>query len=118
MQATFKLSVVAWLLAVTASMGAFAAEPPAGLEPLPEVLPPPGVAEDGTSVLEPEVTIVKKGQDTVEEYRINGELYMMKITPANGGTPYYLHKEDQNGGWINDGPSQPLSVPKWVIFKF
>lgn len=118
MRAAFKLSVVALVLAISSSMSAFAAEPPPGLEPLPEVLPPPGVSEDGSSVLEPEVTIVKKGQETIEEYRINGELYMMKVTPANGGTPYYLHKDDQNGGWVNDGPSPPLSVPKWVIFKF
>lgn len=107
--------VICLLCAATTNL--FAAEPPAGLEPLPEPLPPPNVVEDDNSVLEPEVTIVKKGKETIEEYRINGELYMMKVTPANG-KPYYMHKDDQNGGWINDGPSQPLSIPKWVIFKF
>jgi hypothetical protein len=93
---------------------------PADLQPLEDVPPPPNTLEspstDG-SVLEPQITIRKKGTETVEEYRINGELYMMKITPAHG-VAYYMHKEDQNGGWLNDGPNPPLSVPKWVIFKF
>jgi hypothetical protein len=64
-----------------------------------------------------EITIVKKNGDTIEEYRIGGQLYMMKITPAHG-VPYYMHKEDQNGGWLMDGPVQPLSIPKWTVFRF
>ena len=70
------------------------------------------------TLVEPQVTIVKKGTDTVEEYRINGELYMMKVTPSHG-VPYYLQKQDQEGGWSRlDGPSPPLVIPKWVIFRF
>jgi Protein of unknown function (DUF2782) len=42
---------------------------------------------------------------------------MMKVTPEHG-VPYYLHKEDQNGGWLNTGPVEPLAIPKWVIFRF
>lgn len=88
------------------------------LEPLEEVKPPPKNFESDV-VDEPQITITKKGGDTVEEYRINGELYMMKVTSAAGGPSYYLLKEDQDGGWARyDGPSQPLTVPKWVIFRF
>jgi hypothetical protein len=91
--------------------------PPAGLEPLPEALPPPGVIEANPAD-EPEITIVKKGETTVEEYRMHGELYMQKITPPHG-TPYYLMKQDQDGGWSRfDGPAAPLVIPKWVIFRF
>ncbi|MDX9950716.1 MAG: DUF2782 domain-containing protein [Methylophilaceae bacterium] len=90
---------------------------PPDLEPLPEVPPPPAVL-DGAGVDEPEVTIIQRDEETVEEYRINGELYMLKITPKHG-VPYYLQKEDQDGGWSRfDGPSPPLSIPKWVIFRF
>jgi hypothetical protein len=67
---------------------------PPDLEPLQEV-PPPPVVQDGAAVDEPEVTIIQKDGETIEEYRINGELYMMKITPKNG-VPYYLQKEDQH----------------------
>lgn len=88
---------------------------PNNLQPL-EDIPPPAIGQEG-DVDEPEITIIKKGNDTVEEYRIGGELYMIKITPAHG-KPYYMHKDDKGGDWINDGPSPPLSVPKWTIFRF
>lgn len=104
-------------IALALPLVAMAADKPAQLEPLPEA-PPPPAGQDLGGPDEPQVTIVKKGGDTVEEYRINNELYMMKITPAHG-TPYYLMKEDQEGGWTRmDGPAQPISIPKWVIFRF
>lgn len=91
---------------------------PPNLEPLPDVPPPPRMGLDNGDVDEPEVTIIKKDGETVEEYRINGELYMMKITPSHG-VPYYLQKEDRDGGWSKfDGPEAPLVIPKWVIFRF
>jgi len=93
-----------------------AAERPNNLEPL-EDIPPPSIVLEGEPMDEPEVTIRKKGEDTIEEYRIHGELYMMKITPKNG-VPYYLHKDDRDGAWINDGPNRPMSIPKWIIFRF
>lgn len=99
------------LTALVASAGPI----PQNLEPL-EDIPPPAIGQDG-DVDEPEITIIKKGEDTIEEYRIGGELYMMKVTPPHG-KPYYMHKEDKGGEWINDGPTQPLSVPKWTIFRF
>ena len=106
------LLVLAFLLPLMAS----AAEIPKNLEPLPEAPPPPAGMEGDNP--EPEVTITKKGEDTVEEYRINGELYMMKVTPAHG-VPYYLTKDDQNAGWArNDGVAEPMSIPKWVLFRF
>jgi hypothetical protein len=89
--------------------------PPVDLQPL-EDIPPPAITNDQNAD-EPQVTIIKKKGETIEEYRINGQLYMMKVTPAHG-VPYYMHKEDQNGGWLMDGPNQPLSVPKWTIFRF
>ena len=91
-------------------------EVPKDLQPLEE-LPPPTISTEPDPD-EPEVTIVKKDNgETVEEYRMNGELYMMKVTPAHG-VPYYLHKEDQDGGWTNVGPNPPLAIPKWTIFRF
>jgi len=104
------------LVAGLYSFCASAADRPNNLETLEEVPPPPKVLE-GEPMEEPQVTIRKKGEDTIEEYRIHGELYMMKVTPKSG-VPYYLHKEDQDGGWVNVGPNPPLSVPKWIIFRF
>lgn len=89
--------------------------PPADLQPLEDI--PPPVISNEENADEPQITIVKKKGETIEEYRINGQLYMMKITPAHG-VPYYLHKEDQDGSWVNTGPTPPLSIPKWTIFRF
>ena len=38
---------------------------------------------------EPEVNIIKQTDQTIEEYRIGGRLYMIKVTPKVG-PPYYL----------------------------
>ncbi|MDP1660027.1 MAG: DUF2782 domain-containing protein [Methylotenera sp.] len=89
--------------------------PPADLQPLEDI--PPPVISNEENADEPQITIVKKKGETIEEYRVNGQLYMMKITPAHG-VPYYLHKEDQDGSWVNTGPTPPLSIPKWTIFRF
>ena len=88
------------------------------LEPVPEP-PPPPPGLDVDSGVEPDITIMKKGEDTVEEYRVNGDLYMMKVTPPHG-TPYYLVKEDQEGPWerMDSGPGDPIAIPKWVLFNF
>ncbi|TSA51071.1 MAG: DUF2782 domain-containing protein [Nitrosomonadales bacterium] len=87
------------------------------LEPLPEPPPPPAGYEPD-AVSEPQVTIVKRGEETVEEYRVGGELYMMKVTPSHG-VPYYLLKEQKDGGWARmDGPGESLAIPNWVLFRF
>jgi len=103
------------LVAMQLPLLAAAEAPPADLQPL-EDIPPPAISNDQNAD-EPQITIIKKKGETIEEYRINGQLYMMKVTPAHG-VPYYMHKEDQNGGWLMDGPNQPISVPKWTIFRF
>jgi hypothetical protein len=67
---------------------------------------------------EPEVTIIKDGESTTEEYRINGQLYMVKVTP-DGAPPYYLYKETESSGWLRiEGISEPLIIPQWVVFEF
>ena len=111
-----KITGILFFGLMLASVSALCKELPKDLELLEEI-PPPTIATEGDPD-EPEVTIVKKDNgETVEEYRINGQLYMMKVTPSNG-VPYYLHKEDQEGGWTNAGPNPPLAIPKWTIFRF
>src|SRR5687768_1363491 len=46
------------------------------LQPLPEPPPPPPGLELDAS-LEPQVTIQRRGTDTVQEFRIRGRLYMV-----------------------------------------
>jgi len=67
---------------------------------------------------EPEVTITQEGGKTLEEYRVNGQLYMVKVNP-DGAAPYYLYKETLGGSWVIFGSvEEPLIVPQWVVFEF
>jgi hypothetical protein len=100
------------------ALPALAQDRPAGLQPIPEPPPPPpGMLDDAS--LEPQVTIRKRGEDRVEEYRLNGKLYMIKVTPPHG-TPYYLVDPKGDGGFVRqEGPTgKALSVPMWVIHTF
>lgn len=92
-------------------------ERPPNLQPVPEPPPPPkGFELDST--LEPQVTTVKRGEETVEEYRMGGRLYMMKVTPP-GGTPYYLVDHTGNGSFARQSTHDTgLRPPMWVIHSF
>jgi hypothetical protein len=88
------------------------------LEPLPDVPPPPERVHSGEA-LEPEVTIIQKDDASVEEYRINNRLYMVKVVPFIG-KPYFLL--DNNGDGTLDSEMSQLYrdpvVPHWVLFSW
>lgn len=66
----------------------------------------------------PEIRVIKRGSTKVQEYRINGRLYMVKITPAKG-KPYYLVDQTGDGLMVRrSDPLAPQAVPQWVIMKF
>lgn len=108
-------------LLLLAALPAFAQQQdrPANLQPLPAVPPPPPDMASWNSVAEPEVTIKRNEQETREEYRINGRLYMVKVTPAGGGVPYYLvdHRGDGNFS-VTDPVTPTTKPPMWVIHRF
>ena len=109
--------VAALLLGVASPVIAQSDEKPPALQPLPEPPPPPVGAESEPS-LEPQVTILKRGEDVVEEYRMNGRLYMIKVTPRHG-TPYYLVDREGNGVFNRqDSLGTDIQPPMWVIFTF
>jgi Protein of unknown function (DUF2782) len=106
-------------LLLAASLPGAAADPakPPQLQPLPAPPPPPAGYEPDPS-LEPQVTIYKRGTDTVEEYRLNGRVYMVKITPTTG-KPYYLVDNIGNGKFVRyDDYDTGLRPPSWVIFQW
>jgi len=107
--------IAALLLAAALPLAAQQGKPQ--LQPLPEPPPPPPGYELDPA-LEPQVTILKRGTDTVEEYRIGGKLYMIKITPTTG-KPYYLVDNRGDGTFVRyDNYDSGLRPPMWVIFTF
>ena len=87
------------------------------LQSIPEPPPPPpGFELDPT--LEPQVTIRKSAKETVEEFRIRGRLYMIKVTPSHG-VPYYLIDESGKGDFSRrDTFDTGTRPPMWVIHQW
>jgi len=78
----------------------------------------PATARHRRPDLEPQVTIKKEGGDRVEEYRIKGRLYMIRVTPPHG-RPYYLIDTRGDGQLRRfDELSPDLLVPLWVVKEF
>ncbi|HEY8085986.1 MAG TPA: DUF2782 domain-containing protein [Methylophilaceae bacterium] len=98
---------------------AIAAKVPEGLQDLPEPPPAPaGYQPDQADDTQPDIVIKKKGEDTIEEYSVHGQVYMVKVTPPTG-ISYYLVKKTIDGGWSRmDGPGDHIAIPHWVIFTF
>jgi len=84
--------------------------------PDPPANPPP--IQNGEN-MEPDVTILRKGDDTIEEYRINNRLYMVKIKPSVG-PPYYLLDTDGDGNMDvrRSDLERGLRIPQWVLFSW
>ena len=105
------------LLGGFGSIGVAATPAPVNLEPLP---PPPAMpaGPDEYAGDEPEVTISKQTEQTVEEFRAGGKLYMIKITPKHG-KPYYLVDDRGDGKFTRqESLDSGLRVPRWIIRSF
>jgi hypothetical protein len=86
--------------------------------PKVDTAPPPPPDFSGDADLEPQVTIIRRDNDVVEEVRTNGQLRYVRVTPRTG-KPYYL-LPDQNGNTYirRDSLDPTLKVPMWVLFSF
>lgn len=110
------LSILPLLLALLAT-------PAMAEETLADAPPPPPLPNEGSygemeEGMEPQVTIKKRGHEVVEEYRMNGQLYMIKITPSKG-LPYYLVDSDGDGSLETRRNSlDDPEVVKWRIFTW
>ncbi len=88
------------------------------LEPVEPPPPPPPVVVNGEPI-EPEITIVQKKDAKVEEYRVHGHLYMVKVTPIVGPA-YYLRDNDGDGTLETrmGALGGDIVVPQWVLFSW
>lgn len=106
---------ISFITLICLSFSAYAAQPeaPAKVEP-----PPPPAMSPDENLDEPQVTITKQADLTVEEYRANGKLYMIKITPKHGA-PYYLVDDKGDGKFARqESMDSGLRVPRWIIKRF
>jgi len=102
------------LTAVSLTAWAQSDSRPAGQLETP-TLPPAGYAGE---TVQPDVTILETDRGTVYEYRIKGQLYMVRIQPQLG-PPYYLVDTDGDGilEARRDRVSD-ISIPQWILFSW
>ena len=67
--------------------------------------------------MEPDITIIRKGKKTIQEFRKNGQLYMVKIVPVVGPA-YYLIDTDGDGNMDVRGSDldNGLKINQWKVF--
>ncbi|HEX5841450.1 MAG TPA: DUF2782 domain-containing protein [Pseudomonas sp.] len=73
-------------------------------------------AEDPVSA-DPDVTIRQEGDKTIQEYRVNGFLYAIKVIPK-GGKPYFLVRADGTEGNFVRSDNPDMLIPAWEIFSW
>ncbi len=71
------------------------------------------------SDIAPSVTIQDHDNRTVEEYSVNGNTYMIKVTPTVGA-PYYLVDTDGSGDmqWRRNSPGMETQPPQWTLLSW
>ena len=109
-------TLIAFALPALAQSGERARPP--GTVPLDEPPPPPPMTPTDPA-LEPEVSIRTEGDQQIQEYRIKGKLYMVRVTPKSG-RPYIMldHKGDGTFTKQDNTLDNGVRVPQWVLREF
>ena len=122
MRILIALLLAAFLVPAFAQSGA-RPRPPGSL-PLEDVPPPPPMVVDTTdSALETQLrdaqmTERTEGDQRVQEYRVKGKLFMMRVTPKHG-RPYIMIDHKGDGQFARqDNLDSGVRVPQWVLVEF
>ena len=99
------------------------AQPPVAPPPPPppgtyvDAPPPPPPVQSGEA-LEPGVTIIETDKERIYEYRVNGQLYMVRVVPRVGA-PYYFYDVDGDGE-LDYQSTDPRNsrINQWVLFRW
>ena len=94
---------------------AFAQEAPA--ETQDPAAPPPIPPKVEGETVEPTVNIRQEEERTIEEYSLNGRVYMVKITPARGLSYYYLDTDGDGTLELQPGEDglNPVRPAYWKV---
>ena len=75
------------------------------------------IAAEDAPAADPDVTIRQDGDKTIQEFRQNGFLYAIKLTPKNG-KPYFLVRADGSEGNFIRSDQPDMLIPSWEIFSW
>jgi len=85
----------------------------------PEVPDMPLPVENGEP-MDADITIIRRGERTVHEYRVNGKIYKIKIIPDIGPAYYYIdpygdgEMEEVSESDLDKG----IKINQWTIFSW
>ena len=88
-------------------------------EGVPDIPDMPLPVEDGEP-MEADITITRKGNKTIHEYRVNGKIYKIKIIP-DIGPAYYFVDPDGDGEMEEVSESdldKLIKINQWTIFSW
>ena len=77
----------------------------------------PFIVADESLKGDPEVTIRQDGDKTIQEYRQNGFLYAIKVTPKHGKA-YFLVRADGREAYFVRADQPDMLIPAWEIFTW
>jgi len=81
------------------------------------IAPLAAMAADDAPTPEPQVTIHTEGDKVIQEYRQNGFLYAIKVTPKVG-KPYFLVRADGTDANFIRSDQPDMLIPSWKIFEW
>ncbi|MGY3170685.1 hypothetical protein ACVWYU_000058 [Pseudomonas sp. TE12234] len=81
------------------------------------IAPLAAMAADDAPTSEPQVTIHTEGDKIIQEYRQNGFLYAIKVTPKVG-KPYFLVRADGTDANYIRSDQPDMLIPAWKIFEW
>ncbi|BBP73978.1 hypothetical protein PHLH7_00820 [Pseudomonas sp. Ost2] len=81
------------------------------------ITPLAAIAADDAPSADPEVTIRTEGDKVIQEYRQNGFLYAIKVTPK-GAPPYFLVRADGSDANFIRSDQPDMLIPSWKIFEW
>ncbi|OQK18681.1 hypothetical protein AU255_04715 [Methyloprofundus sedimenti] len=91
----------------------------AEIENSPEVPDMPLPVQDGEP-MEADITITRRGEKTIHEYRVNGVIYKIKVIPDIGPAYYYV---DPDGDGEMEEVSESdldslIKINQWTILSW
>jgi hypothetical protein len=95
-----------------------AEEPTEARIPIPDPPEMPMPVEDDEE-MEPDITIIRQQNKTIQEFRKNGVLYMVKIIP-DIGPAYYLLDQDGDGQMDvhRSDLDRQLPINQWKLLEW
>lgn len=85
-------------------------------KPIPTPLVPGGPATDANGQPPPDVTVRQEGENTIQEYRENGRVYMVVVTPKHG--PQQIYNVDKDGHMLDPNGQPPVKPVMYKVMQW